>query len=383
MPAATLGRDDRVGTLRAVTETYDVIVVGGGAIGTAAARTLAQRGRRTLLLERFEIGHALGSSGGPTRIFRITYDHAEDVRMARLALEAWRELEDAADEPLLITTAGLDIGPDGRPSAAALEAAGEPFEYLSPAAVTERWPAIRLEPDAEVFVQEDGGVIMAERTVRAQARLATDGGVTLLERTAVERIEGTGIDATVHTAGESYRAPIVVVTAGPWAGPLLRTAGVDLPLVPSLEQVTYFELEEPSPLPTVIDWTVTPPSTPYTVPNPEEPGAFKIAFHMSGPAVEADDGPFEPDPDRVRRTVDYAATRFGTHRATGATDTCLYTNTPDERFVLDRRGSLVIGSPCSGHGFKFTPLLGRILADLATARPAPIAIERFLTFRFG
>jgi sarcosine oxidase len=303
--------------------------------------------------------------------------------MARLALEAWRELEDEAGERLLLTTAGIDIGPAGRPSAAALEAAGEPFEYLSAAAVAERWPAIRLEPDAEVFVQEDGGVIMCERTVRAQARLATEAGVTLIERTPVERIEATGIDATVHTEGASYRAPIVVLTAGPWAAPLLRSAGMDLPLVPSLEQVTYFELDEPSPLPTVIDWTVTPPSTPYTVPNPEEPGAFKIAFHMSGPPVDADDGPFDPDPERVRRTLDYSARRYGAHRATGVTDTCLYTNTPDEHFVLDRRGSLVIGSPCSGHGFKITPLLGRILADLATARPAPIPIERFLTFRFG
>jgi sarcosine oxidase len=364
-------------------ESYDAIVVGGGAMGTAAAHALAQRGRHTVLLERFEIAHARGSSGGPTRIFRLTYDHPDYVRMARLALDAWHELEDAADERLLITTAGLDIGPDGRSSAAALEAAGEPFEYLAPEAVTERWSAVRVEPDAEVFVQEDGGVIMCERTVRAQARLATAAGVTILERTPVERIEATGIDATVHTAAEAYRAPIVVVTAGPWAAPLLRTVGVDLPLVPSLEQVTYFELDDPSPLPTVIDWTVTPPSTPYTVPNPEEPGAFKIAFHMSGRSVDADDGPFEPDPERVRRAIDYAPTRYAAPRPTGITDTCLYTNTPDEHFVLDRQRSLVIGSPCSGHGFKFTPLIGRILADLATARPAPIPIERFLALRFG
>jgi sarcosine oxidase len=363
-------------------ETYDAIVVGGGAMGTAAARTLAQRGRQTLLLERFDIAHARGSSGGPTRIFRLTYDHPDYVRMARLALDAWHELEDAADERLLIATAGLDIGPDGRSSAAALEAAGEPFEYLAPGAVTERWPAVRVAPDEEVFVQEDGGVIMSERTVRAQARLAAAAGVTILERAPVERIEATGIDATVHTAADTYRAPIVVVTAGPWAGPLLGTAGVDLPLVPSLEQVTYFELEAPSPLPTVIDWTVTPPSTPYTVPNPEEPGAFKIAFHMSGPSVDADDGPFDADPERVRRAIEYAPTRYAAPRPTGITDTCLYTNTPDEHFVLDRRRSVVIGSPCSGHGFKFTPLLGRILADLATAQPAPIPIERFLALRF-
>lgn len=364
-------------------QDHDVIVIGGGVMGTAAARALARRGRDTLLLDRFEIGHARGSSGGPTRIFRLTYEDPVHVRMARRALEDWRELEDEAGEPLLFTTGGLDIGVDGRPSAAALEAAGEAFEYLAPEAVAERWPALRLSPRTEVFVQEEGGVAMAERTVRAQARVAAATGATIRERTVVDRIEATGIGAVVHTEGETLRAPVVVLTAGPWADGLLRDAGIDLPLVPSLEQATHLELDEPSPLPTVIDWDVDPPRTPYTVPNPEAPGMFKIAFHMTGRAVDADDGPFEPDPERVRRVLDYAPTRFAAHRPTGVIDTCLYTNTPDEDFVIDRRGSLVIGSPCSGHGFKFAPLIGRILADLATAQPAPLPIERFLMVRFA
>jgi sarcosine oxidase len=366
-----------------VAQDYDVIVVGGGVMGTSAARWLARRNRSTLLLERFEIGHERGSSGGPTRIFRLTYDHPEYVRMARRALDEWRALEAEAGEPLMITTAGLDLGAAGRASSQALEAAGVPYAYLSPEAVRERWPALRLVAGTEVFVQEDGGVCMAERTVRAQARLASDAGASLLEHTRAERIVATGTGAEILTGSETYRAPVVVVTAGPWAGDLLRTADIDLPLVPSFEQVTYFALEEPSALPTVIDWDVTPPRTPYTVPNPEEPGRFKIALHMSGAPVGPDERTFEPDPERVRRVEGYAATRFGPHRPEGGTDTCLYTNTPDEDFVLDRRGPIVIGSPCSGHGFKFAPLIGRILADLATAQPAPLPIERFLTSRFA
>ena len=366
-----------------MTDTYDVIVVGGGVMGTAAARSLAKRNRHTLLLERFELGHARGSSGGPTRIFRLTYEHPDYVRIARRALDDWRALEAEAGEGLLITTGGIDIGEAGKRSAQALEAAGEPFEYLTAEAVSERWPAIRLDRAAEVFVQEDGGVCLAERTVHAQARLATDAGATILERTPVDRIEATGLGAVVHAGGTAYRAPVVVVTAGAWASGLLRGAGIDLPLVPSFEQVTYFALEEPEPLPTVIDWTVDPPRTPYTVPDPERPGRFKIALHMSGPAVDPDARSFEPDPDRVERVTAYAGMRFGPHHPEGGTDTCLYTNTPDEDFVLDRRGPVVIGSPCSGHGFKFAPLIGRILADLATAQPAPIPIERFLTGRLA
>ena len=362
-------------------EAFDVIVIGGGAMGTAAARTLSERGRSVLLLERFEIGHARGSSGGPTRIFRLAYDHPDYVRMARLALEDWRALEAEAGESLLITTAGLDIGAAGRPTAEALEAAGERFEYLKAGAVAERWPGIVLDDPTEVFVQEEGGVCMAERAVRAQARLALEHGATILEQTKVERLHADRIGVEIHTAAETYRAPIAVVTAGPWAGPLLRGAGIDLPLVPSFEQVTYFALDDPSPLPTITDWSVTPPKTPYVVPNPEEPGHFKVALHMSGPSVDADERSFEPDPDRVRRVTEYAAMRFASHHPERGTDTCLYTNTPDEDFVIDRRGSIVIGSPCSGHGFKFTPFIGRLLADLVTAHPATIPIERFLSSR--
>lgn len=362
---------------------YDVIVVGGGVMGTSAARWLARRNRNTLLLERFEIGHARGSSGGPTRVFRMAYHHPDYVRMARMALEEWRALEAEAGTTLLITTGGLDLGLGGRVSARALEAVGVPFAYLSAEAVRERWPAIRLEPDVEAFVQEDAGVCMAERAVRAQARIAVEAGATVLEGTTAEQIVATGTGAEVRTEGKTYRAPVVVVTAGPWARDLLGTAGIDLPLVPSFEQVTNFCLEKPSLLPTMIDWDVDPPRVPYVVPNPEEPGRFKVALHMSGPPVDADARSFEPDPDRVKRATEFAASRFAPHRAEGGTDTCLYTNTPDEDFVLDRRGPVVIGSPCSGHGFKFAPLLGRILADLATAQPAPLAIERFLTTRFA
>jgi sarcosine oxidase len=176
---------------------------------------------------------------------------------------------------------------------------------------------------------------------------------------------------------------VVVVTAGPWAAELLGTAGIDLPLVPSLEQVTYFELDGPSPLPTLIEWGPDGTWAPYVVPNPEEPGRFKVALHSSGPPVDADARSFDPDPERERLATEYASRRFAAHRPVGGTETCLYTNTPDEDFVLDRRGPVVIGSPCSGHGFKFAPLVGRILADLATAQPAPLPIERFLAVRFA
>lgn len=361
-------------------QEYDIVVIGGGAMGTAAARTLAERGRATLLLERFQIGHAHGSSGGPTRIFRLAHEDPRDVQMARLALDAWRELEDRAGEPLLRSTGGVDVGPAIGRIAEAMEASSVPVARTRTEAISERWPALRLPP-GEALVQEDAGVIMAARTVRAQARLAAQAGASVVTDAQVLRLSATGFGVDLETADASYHATIAVLTAGAWTDGLLAQAAARLSLVPTLEQVTYFELEEPSPMPVVLDRTAAPEPTTYVVPNPERPGAFKIGLHHAGPPVDPEDRAEDPDPGRERAVVAYAAERFAPHHPAGPSETCLYTNTPDGVFVLDRRGPLVIGSACNGHGFKFAPLVGRILADLATAQPAPMAIERFLATR--
>jgi sarcosine oxidase len=360
-------------------EEYDVIVIGGGAMGTATARALAERGRATLLLERFEIGNARGSSGGSTRIFRLSHDDPEDVRMAGLALELWRELEDHAGETLLHTTAGMDAGLAVEGLAAAMKAAGVSYALMPSEAAAERWPALR-PPTGEVLVQEDAGVIMAARTLRAQARLAVQAGATMVTGTALDRLEASGFGVEIDTPAATYHAPIAVVAAGAWTPGLLARAGIHLPLAPTLEQVTYFAFEEPAPMPVVVDRTADRHRSTYAVPDPEEPGSFKVGLHHAGPVVDPDDRSVDPDPQRERWAVAYATERFAPNRP-GASETCLYTNSPDGIFVLDRQGPLVIGSACSGHGFKFTPLVGRILADLATAQPAPMPIERFLASR--
>lgn len=360
---------------------FDVIVVGGGAMGTAAARTLAERGRSTLLLERFEIGHTRGSSGGPTRIFRLAHEDPQDVRMARLALDAWRELEDRAGERLLVTTGGVDLGPEVPAIAAALEAAGVPAERVPAESLTERWPGLRL-PVGDALVQEDAGVCLSAKTLRAQARLAARAGATILVNRAVTAIRADGFGVEVRTEEATYHATIAVVAAGAWTRGIVAQTGLELPLVPTLEQVTYFELEEPAPMPVLIDRAHGGPGrSAYMVPDPDRPRSFKVALHHAGPTVDPDAGPFGADADREAIVAAYARERFAAHHPTGASDACLYTTTPDDGFVLDRRGPLVIGSACSGHGFKFTPLIGRILADLATAQPAPMPIERFLATR--
>jgi sarcosine oxidase len=176
------------------------------------------------------------------------------------------------------------------------------------------------------------------------------------------RNDGVG----VRTAGDqTFEGAVAVVAAGAWAGPLLDGVGIHLRLRPNLEQSTYFRLDGAD-LPTAIDWLEDAAHPPYLVPDPWDPGSFKVGLHMAGPPTDAESRTFDPDPVRVARVVDYVAAHVPEARPTGQTDTCLYTITPDEDFVLDRIGPIVVASPCSGHGFKFAPLFGRALADLAT-----------------
>jgi sarcosine oxidase len=347
-------------------ERFDVIVVGGGAMGTATALELATRGRHTLVLERSSFGHANGSSGGPTRIFRYSYHHPTYVRLARSARQAWVELEERAGEELLHVTGGVDVGPAALDRADVLEAEGVPVDRLRGADARERWPAVRLPDEADVVFQADGGVLRAAPTVLAQARLAGSAGATLRPETVVSRLSASGDRVEVHTAdGESFEARVAVIAAGAWAGSLLAGVGIHVPLRPNLEQSTYFSLDADPPLPTVIDWLEDPAHPRYLVPDPWAPGSFKVGLHMAGPETDPETRSFEPDPVRVDRVVDYVTAHVPGAEPTDRTDTCLYTITPDEDFVLDRVGPIVVASPCSGHGFKFVPLFGRALADLA------------------
>ncbi len=354
-------------------------------MGTAAARELAGRGRATLVLERFAPGHANGSSGGPTRIFRYAYHREDYVRLAMIAREAWHELEAAAGEQLLRATGGIDVGPEALDRADLLEKAGLPLERLLGADARERWPALRLPAEADVVFQPEGGVLRAAPTVIAQARLAAAAGATVRTETTVTDVITRDDGVEVRTQhGDAFAATVAIVAAGAWAGPLLAMVGIEISLSPNLEQSTYFRLDDPdASLPTVIDWLSHAEQPPYLVPDPWEPGSFKVGLHRAGPATDADTRTFDPDPARVGRAVDYVTSHVPGARATERTDTCLYTITPDEDFVLDRVGPIVVASPCSGHGFKFVPLFGRALADLATGAEPPFDRSAFRIDRPG
>jgi sarcosine oxidase len=372
-------------------ERYDVIVVGGGIMGTAAARHLALQRRTTLLLERFSIGHANASSGGPTRIFRFAYEDPDYVRLAIRARPAWDELQDAAGEPLLAVTGNLDVGPTALRRADRLEAAGLAAHRMTAQEARERWPDLHLAPTSDIVFQPDGGVLRAAPAVRAQARLAIEAGADVREMTPVASMNPFEGGVRVLTdRGEEFEAPVAIVSVGAWAGPMLEAVGIDLPLRPTLEQASYFRIaaspgaddapgDSSSRLPTLMDWATHVDRPPYLVPDPfeQEPGHFKAGLHHTGPVVDAAKRTFDVDPVRLEALRRWVHEHVPGSREPDRTDTCLYTVTPDQDFVLDRVGPLVIASPCSGHGFKFAPLFGGVLADLAMGRRPAIPLDRF------
>jgi sarcosine oxidase len=357
-------------------ERFDVIVVGGGPMGVASARALSARGRSVVLLERFTLGNDRGSTAGTTRNFRLTYHDPLYVRMARRALDGWRALEDEAEQELLRVVGGLDVGEATEASARALEDAGEPFERPSDAEVAERWPMLRFPPNSRFLYQADGAILRSHEAVKAMAALAAGHGADVREETRADSIVAAGEDVEVATAGGAIRAPVAIVAAGAWTGSLLELAGMTLALLPTLEQSTYFDAEAHD-LPTVIDWDETPQEPPYIVPDPFQPGRIKAGAHLSGPAVDPETRSFDVDGPREQRVVDWVDRRLAGPAAVRNTETCLYTRTRDEDFVLDRVGPFVIASPCSGHGFKFTPLIGEVMADLATGEGTGVPLERF------
>lgn len=340
----------------------DVIVIGAGVVGSSTARALAGAGRDVLVLERFTIPHKHGSSHGASRIFRFSYEDTKFVRMAQEALPMWRELEQETGDRLLTVTGGMDLGKGLDEHAAALESCGAPIEWLDPEEVRRRFPAVSLPPDSRVLFQPDAGFLAADRCVMAFAASARSRGAEIREQTRALalRIAGDGVE--VETQRGTLRAPVAVVTAGGWARGLLAGVGIDLPVRVTRETVAYFDLPDDVPIPSLVDWGS--PAV-YSLKSPGQ--GLKVGEHIAGPVVDPDDEG-GPDGDSVERLKGWVKVRYpDAEQEPRLAETCLYTVTEDEDFIIDRRGPIVIGSPCSGHGFKFAPVSGKRLAELALA----------------
>ncbi len=365
-------------------ERVEIAVVGSGVIGSATARALAARGVPAVLLEQFDLGHARGSSHGATRIFRLAYPDPGYVRMAVSSREAWAQLEDDAGEELLVRTGGLDAGPGASSCAAALAESGVPHAWLETGEVSGRFPGIAARPGERMLFQPDAGVLLAGRAVAALQRVAVRDGAEVRARTPVLGIEPRSDGVVLRTPAGEIAAKVAVVAAGGWCGGLLAGAVSRVPqLTVTLQQVRYFAPRAGGGAwPTLIDWSAAGADW-YVVPAVGGAPGVKVATHVPGRAVDPRSGPF----GEIDDAVEEAAARYVRERLAGlvpdgrAAETCLYTMTADEHFVLDREGPVVVGGGGSGHAFKFGPLLGEMLADLALGQDTQIPRDRFALSR--
>jgi sarcosine oxidase len=326
----------------------EVVVVGAGIMGSAAAYALAREGRDVLLVEQFRVGHTNGSSHGRSRIVRLAYPEVEWVELARESFRGWRELEREAQTELLELNGLLELVEDpAQGSHAALEAAGAEHEVLAAEQARRRWP-VGVPDGWTALFQPEAGIVRADLAHRAFVNRALAHGTRLEEETRIESLDEVDAD-------------VVVVTAGSWVRKLVP----DLPVRPTRETLAYFR-REGVPLPSVVQ--LDPETRGHALYSLHDPlHGLKAGAHMAGATADPD-VPGEPDPALLERISEWVARTYPDADPEPVdAETCMYTNTEDERFILERRGRVVIGSACSGHGFKFAPAVGQQLAALAGA----------------
>jgi sarcosine oxidase len=331
----------------------EVAVVGAGVHGLATARALAGRGVAVTIYEQFELDNRRGSSHGASRIFRLSYPEVAWVQMAQEALPLWHELERESGERLLQLNGIIEfVRRAGEGSQSALEQSGAAVEVLDPEEVVRRFPMVAAPGGVKAVFQADAGIVLAAKARHAFLDGARARGARLAEERRVDRLDELEED-------------VVVVTAGAWAKPLLAGAGIELDVVPTSETVCIFRLESDRPPPSLVDFKPGGLGHgTYALADPDH--GLKLGIHKSGRPLDPDE-PRGPDPELVEQMRETVARYFPTaENEPVRVDTCLYTNTEDEGFVLERHGRIVVGSACSGHGFKFAPVVGERLADLVT-----------------
>lgn len=369
---------------------YDVVVAGLGVMGAASADALAARGLRVLGLDRFAPPHGRGSSQGRSRVIREAYfEHPLYVPLVRRAYELWRELERQRSRPLFTQTGALSIGPpEGTVVAGARLSAHEhdiAHEELDAGAIRARWPVVTVPDGAGGLFEPRAGLLDPEASVAALLARARGRGAELHTDEAVLSWSARGSGVEVRTQQGVIQAGALVLSAGAWTPAL--ASDLRLPLRVERRVVHWFRPARDagalsgSRCPILL-WEHAAESLFYTTPDVGH--GVKAAFHNEGEATA-------PDSVRPPDAEDEGRSRAALQRLLPAAAgelldarTCLYTLAPDGHFVLDRHPAhpqVLVVSPCSGHGFKFGPAIGELVADLvadghARADLSPFALSR-------
>jgi sarcosine oxidase len=370
---------------------FDVVVCGLGITGSAAIHALASREARVVGFDRFAPGHDRGSSHGETRVIRRGYfEHPSYVPLVERAYARWHEIEVQAKRQLLHVTGIIEVGPpEGvlmRGTLAAMAAHNVPHVELSAAEMMHRFPALRIPQDYIGAFQADGGYLETEPSLEALAALARARGADIRRGETIRAIEPTTRGVRVVTDHGAVEANTAIVSLGPWLKALMPDLAA--PLRVTRQVLAWFSPRDPD--------AVGSGKLPVFLMESRHGIHYGFPLRNSGLKVAKHHHADEAvDPETYDRTVsaaDEAMIRAALAEHLPAVNgpllqskTCLYTRTPDDDFIIDRLPAapqIIIASPCSGHGFKFAPAVGDILADLALAGTTGSDISRFALSRF-
>jgi len=349
-----------------------IVVIGLGVVGLSTAVELARRGHRVAGVERYEIGHPLGSSTGASRSIRSAYALPEYVRLSVQAIDAWRELERAEGRTVLHLTGQIDLGAAGvlDPMRAAMKAGGVAYEDIDDDGIRARFPELHPASGEVAVFHPGAGTVLADQGMAALRAAAGRAGVEISCGERVTALDDRGDGVRVTSDRGVRQADLAVLATGPWASELLAPLGLDLPLAPALAQVTFFDWPALVDRPALSDWEAFPDGTGgYGHPVPGV--GYKLGFDAAGtePWRSNAEG-WQPDPAEFAALVGWMRGRFpGLEPAVLRTQRHPWTMTPDGDWVIDRVGSVLLACGCSGHAFKFGPALGTLVADVAEDRP--------------
>ncbi|XP_068601660.1 peroxisomal sarcosine oxidase [Brachionichthys hirsutus] len=377
------------------TTEFDCIVIGAGVQGSFTAYQLARSSKTTLLLEQFVLPHSRGSSHGQTRIIRKAYEQYFYCHMMEECYKLWAQLEKETGVQLYRQTGHLVMGPENSRSYQmiknTMQRNNAPMVLLNKENFSQHVPHVNLREGDGALVDVDGGIVYADRTLKTvQGQFLKLGGVIRDKETVTDIKPGPVV--TVSTPAGVYRAKGLVITAGPWSNKVLAHIGLQLPLQVVKLNVCYwkekvpgtYQLKNGFPCFSVTESPETKVLI-YGFPSNEYPGLMKICFH-AGKETDPDQRDLQTDRSDIDILKAYIARCFpGLVPEPVVVESCLYTLTPDYDFVLDyhpEHGNIVIGAGFSGHGFKFGPVVGKILRDLILGEMpshdlSPFKISRF------
>lgn len=372
---------------------FDVLVIGLGAHGSSAVYHLSKNNKNVCGIDRFVPPHAFGSSHGQSRIIRQAYHESPIyVPLVKEAYNLWHELEQASGKKLLLKTGGLILGNGDaaiiKGAKLSAETHNVPYDYLNNNEITNKFPALKPKDATVAVVEKEAGILFPEECITANLKLAKDNDATLLYNEVVQLINHKKDAVEVITNKAVYQTKKLIVSAGAWLNDVMPE--LHLPLNVKRQVLFWFKNTDkqtqrfltPTALPIFI-WEYKPNRIFYGFPDLGD--GLKIAPHHEGQPIHPDLLSKDVYEDEILQMKNIADEYFNINAVFNYSDVCMYTNTPDEHFIIDFHPSnknIIIASPCSGHGFKFSSLIGKMIADMALEKQlgfdiTPFSIKRF------